>query len=279
MKFERGKYILREGLDDLLKNNSDEEADRKKLWREAWDSKSRYKRMIGLTGLMRSILPERVKEINESLRQKLFPYPGYLPFSPEEYDFKSENIGNGGQSRIYILASRNEKPSWALKILRPDNKSLTYEEQIEELKSEYKKIKGIYKTIPDLIPPEYHLALNDPFEKDRPAAAILQPFINGRIKDLFSHFPEELEKIKEEDPYFKDQLIEFLRVTLEHENRTGEIIDFLGSENVVVVDNKEKGHRLVMIDPHVIYSTWEETNPKKLKRIKTKLGWLKEINY
>lgn len=218
-----------------------------------WAEKPRPKDLENIMhALRRKISRHMPQSIQRFLDDTLYHERG-LPFDTETYDFDGR-IGSGGQSRVYLLQSKKEGvDSLALKVTRQRKQGEDPMPFVENLKKEYEHMREIYEDVPDIVPPQYFLLINDPFYKSYPAAAILQPFEKGELKDFFDLTGEEVALFAQSDDIFKKQVEGFCDVTLRHMEERGEIIDILGKRNVVVVKSRD-GLRLKILDPHPIYS-------------------------
>lgn len=276
--FERYVYRSKSAAEQVLLDDKKESHNltKQELMKKMWTGKSKYERFVSLLRLIKDILPKSLTNIDESKLKDLFYYKKDLPFNPKKYNF-GERIGIGGQSRVYLLESQTkENCSWTIKIATPNIEGKTPLEQVEAFKKEYEYIKKIYKEMPELIPLEHFLMIDDPYHRSKFAAAtILQPFVSGEIRDIFDVKPEELKNMSQKNSFFKEQLEKFCSTTLDYAQENGEVIDLLGPKNVSVVKSEE-GERLVLLDPHLIYST---PGPEKeqQEQIDQALEFLKKV--
>ena len=79
-----------------------------------------------------------------------------LPINPESFDFK-DKIGSGGECNAYLLESREpeKRESVVLKVShfkQGDPRSLAA--QAADYRTEFERVKNIYKDIPDVVPGE-----------------------------------------------------------------------------------------------------------------------------
>lgn len=177
-----------------------------------------------------------------------------LPFNEELYDFEGR-IGDGGQSRVYLLKGKQDDvQSWVIKTTRPEKQGENALAFAKNLQAEHAYMEEVYRDVPELMPEQHILVMEDPFYKGYDVATILQHFEKGEIKDLFSLTPTMITDLAKRDAFFKNQLLSFCQVTLAHEAEHGETIDLLGKENVAVIMNHNIP-RLKVLDLHPLYAS------------------------
>lgn len=236
-----------------------------------WSADSKYEKFVSLLRILKDVLPKSLTDIErEKLKDFLYSLKE-LPFNPEKFNL--ESLDNGGQSKVFLLeAKENDKQSFVLKIIMPDKDGKDPMDQIKLFKAEYEYLKELYKDVPDLIPEEYFLLLRDPQQKNRTAPALIQPFMGKDIKDFFDFTTTDLKDRYFENPKLREQIESFSGITIEHERKTGEVIDMLGPKNVCLTKNNG-AEKLTLLDPHFIYSTPLETEDKK-RRLEERLEFL-----
>lgn len=240
---------------------------------------SKYKRAVALLSLIRNLLP--LTE-NSKKNLEIFRNIDELPISSQAYNFK-DKIGSGGENNVYLLESREpeKRASIVLKInhlLHGDADKLAEEAKI--YKQEYERVKDIYKDVPGVVPEETFMIARDVrkflSKKGRPAIVAMQKFFGTEVHDLFNEISyEELKRLMAREPEFADTLKKFAFDSLRHEEKTGEVIDFLGPKNLSVVKIGQT-HRLVLLDPHVFYST-HSGNKEIDERLHKDLEYLKVL--
>jgi len=246
------------------------------LLNKIFSGKSKYEKILSFLRLAKNILPEKIANIcSDKLKSGLYSEKP-MPFNPEKYKFK-EKIGKGGGCRVYLLESQiKDQPSWVAKILMPSAEGKTPTESLKNYRQDYEYIRNIYREIPEIILPEHFVIISDPFKKGVSAAAAnLQPFMSGEIKDIFRFKPGELKDLSDKSPVFRNQLKKFCSISLENFHKDKKALDFLGEDNVVIVRNEEE-EKLIVLDPHNIYS---QNDPKENRRRRTmeSLKFLKEV--
>lgn len=213
-------------------------------------SKSVRDRAFAILQFARGQIPEL-----ESVYKKFLYNTENFPFAPEDLSFKGK-IGAGMPSVVYLLESRGpEQESWVLKVLQKP------EENIEALlvrakkeRSDYEKIKGWYQSVPDLIPNEFMVIMENPRKGKGPALVILQKFFGYDLKNFFDIPEQELIGMLDSNPELKKQVQAFARVTLDKKRETGEVADIAGYKNLVIAKDGER-ECLRFIDPHWIHSS------------------------
>jgi hypothetical protein len=63
-----------------------------------------------------------------------------------------------------------------------------------------------------------------------------------------------LVSLARENPELGRVLAEFADITVRSEKETGEVVDIFGNKNVSIAKTEE-GYKLLMLDPHVTFST------------------------
>lgn len=260
----RTKTVLEEALIDDRKKPH--ELSNKELLDKALRGSSKYEKILSFLRLAKNIIPEQIINVcGNKLENRLY-FQKTLPFNPEKYKFK-ERIGKGGGCRVYLLESQTkDQPSLVVKILVPDVDGKTIIESINACGVDYEYMKNVYREIPETILPEQFVIIDDPFQRGVSAAGTsLQPFMAGKIKDIFDFKQEELKEISAKNPVFKEQLAKFCSITQENFQKEHKALDFLGKDNVVIVSSEE-GEKLIVLDPYNIYL---KDDPKETRHART----------
>lgn len=215
-------------------------------------------------------------KLSSALEKRLrTDYNEELPYNSLKLEFKRK-VGHGGESRVFLLESRDENmPSFVIKI-NYVNKG-NFEEIIELAKQsakDYDEIKKIYEGVDGLIPDEFHIVIKNPKTK-KPAVAIFQKFFSGKIKDIFELAPEEAAKIIASDENLKNKFNKFMEITLKKRETDGTIIDLAGQANLCLVDRNGKPD-LVFLDPHNS-SKKDFEEKEREEKIESCLNYLTEI--
>lgn len=211
-----------------------------------WRGEGKFSRLVAALALIARATPEKYAP-------KYHYRTESLPFKPEEYEFKEEVLGRGGENDVYLLEARAaDRPSWALKINHRDrgetDKILN---KAKEIKTEYLMIRDWYRNMPELVPEEQMLILESPRD-GRPVIATLQEYRGRSLRDIFKGMKqEELAGLLKADPRLKAELADFVAITREKLVVAGEMVDLLGPRNLSLVKTDE-GERLLLLDPHLI---------------------------
>lgn len=245
---------------------------------DLWLKKPMPEQLNGILYKLKEAAAKNLPQCIEKLIVHFLYHTRDLPFDDELYNFEGY-IGEGGQSRVYFLRSkRDDVQSWVIKTTRPEKQgedALTF---AKNLQAEHAYVEEIYHSIPELMPEQHVLVMNDPFYKGYDVATILQHFEKGEITDIFSLTQEAIAALMKQDEFFKNQLIAFCRLTLEYYAEHRETIDLLGKENVSVVKNHGV-LRLKVLDPHPLYASLGPlVNEKdRRRRLDIRLNFLQDI--
>ncbi|MEX2028983.1 MAG: hypothetical protein WD963_00685 [Candidatus Paceibacterota bacterium] len=273
LNWERASYRLKEGVEEVLREKT--KKGKRELLKESLVAEGKYKKFVSLLSMLKSLSPTKMGPADSTLK-RLFYHSENLPFNPEKFRFEETNLGNGGQMRVYLLESKTNAPSMAIKVPRPENETLDAVKLITRLKQERESIEKLYSAIPDLVPQEHYIVMEDPFKKGRQAATIVEEFIGGEMFDIFSFSPEELHTLTKNDSSFKNQLIKFIQITLRNESTNGEVVDILGPKNIIAVKTQNNSYGLILLDPHGYIKTKGNTDPRQI-RAQEKLDFLKQV--
>jgi hypothetical protein len=208
---------------------------------------SKFERLTAFSGILQSILP--VSEFKYSTNN--------LPFRSEDYEFNGM-IGGGGENDVYELFSKDgSHPSWVLKVNRlygGDVKQLAA--KAKEIDNEYKEVKSWFLKMPGLVPEEHNVIMEDPREK-KPAIVTLQGYYGQEIRDLFKELeygdPEEIFRT---NPRLKTEIFNFIKISRDKLQESGDIVDLIGPKNLSIINVKGQDH-LIILDPHLI------SNPRR----------------
>lgn len=250
-------------------------------WEVLCDSqKGKFRRVQALFSVLRDVIPDPVFK---KLTGKRYEYQGeVLPINVERYEFDARKIGSGEECNVYKLVSLDmERPTLVIKI------DTTTTQNIDGLvtrgkliRSEYEVTKDWYRAIPDCIPEEFQFIGHSP-RGGRKALFTIQKYYGmaDQIHDLFrSYSKEELIEILRSEPELRATFITFSKVTLDRVESHDEVIDTLGNNNVVLVDNPDGRHNLRLLDPHVVKHPNHPVNVDEGKRIRLDLRFLQEVS-
>lgn len=245
---------------------------------ELWLKKPIPEQLNGILHTLKESVTKDLPQCIEKFIVRFLYHTERLPFDKELYDFEGR-IGDGGQSRVYLLKSkRDDAQSWVIKTTRPEKQGGDALAFAKNLKAEHAHIEEVYRDVPELIPEQHIVVMNDPFFKGYDVATILQHFESGEITDLFSLTQEMIADLMQRDEFFRNQLASFCRVTLAHHAEHDETIDLLGKENVAVVKNRDV-LRLKVLDLHPLYASsgpLVDQNDRR-RRLGMRLEFLRDI--
>jgi hypothetical protein len=209
--------------------------------------------------------------------EKYFKDYSKLPFNTSTLEFKGK-ISSGSQSDVYLLESKDRKlPSYALKLLTVGLKGSTVNELAQDLKAEYESTKNVFKDVPEVLPKEMVLILDNPsiHARNEATVGIVERFYGEDLRDFFTGLShEELLNIVKSDPRFRDVLARFTAVSVNHERETGEIMDLTGLNNLSIV-KRDNNYELIFLDPHTAYPQDEHDN--RGERLKKLLAYMEEV--
>lgn len=238
-------------------------------------SPAKSEKLISALCLIKECMPEFLSDsISAKLDRNDF---NKLPFCFEQLEFKGQ-IGRGAISKAYLLESKDKNgPSFVVKIEYKN--SGTVDELMEtarQNREDYKKIREIYSSMPELIPEEITVLLSHR-KSGEPSAATIQKFLGNNLRDVFNDFSrEELLKILRNSRSLGDDFIKFTKISVELERNSSEVIDLLGDKNLSIAKQGEK-FNLVFLDPHLVSST-KSDDEERASRLKKALSYLNEIS-
>src|SRR3989339_477822 len=251
-KFEHNLKLIAKAINEGAEDHEKGSKKPYEIKNEIVGSKGKYNQAVAAVKLIMEMIPGALSEkIKASLNNNDY---SELPFDLEKYNFQ-EKIGRGFVSKVHLLESKQpDQPSYVLK--------LDYYNQgtVDELQTiarqqhrEYEKIKKDYQSIPGLIPNEQTLIVADKKSKT-PTIATLQEFVGGDLRDLFKEInKEELIRLLIENEGFREEFLEFVRISAGMAKEKNEFIDLLGKKNLSIVEKNSEPH-LCFIDPHHISS-------------------------
>jgi hypothetical protein len=187
---------------------------------------AKFDRVASLARLMASMSPA----LGDFIRRRIFR-PARLPFLDS-----IKPLAYGWGSSVFRL----QLPQGAF-VLKVFKRSLGVPlPQVFEVASyyenNYRSAVNVYGWTTGLVVPQKVVIVHGPV-LGAPVAAMLQPMIEGKTKDLFQDFTnEELVRLCHKDPGFRDQFVEFAQRTLKTSSLDDWSLDFLGYKNVVVME-------------------------------------------
>jgi len=185
------------------------------------------------------------------LRERYAYKQDLMPFSPEDYALK-DKIGFGGVNDVFLLQSNKEGVrSYVLKVNLCEWGSGIKDllSVAKEQKKEYERISTVYEGIPGLVPGELYLIMHGPSMR-RPVSAMIQPFVEGDIRDVFVDFKkDELLDLLQKNRSLACQFAMFAEATRADGSLIENELDLLGMNNLAIVGDGG-GERLLLLDPH-----------------------------
>jgi hypothetical protein len=181
----------------------------------------------------------------------------------------------GSGSTVFRL--KQPEADWVLKVYRRSlGKSPQGLAQIaRHFKSKYETVCSWYNGRFDLVPKATFLIIYGHI-LGRPAAAVLQAYIQGKKSDLFlDHSNEELLALMRCEPELADRFNFFVDQTLYAYNNHNLCIDFLGRENLMLVQ-KDGRHQLLVVDNGIFQmDTLRTSRPVVYGQIEARLEQLR----
>lgn len=212
------------------------------------------------------LLPQNEKI--KRLMNRIFEDPKELPFDMERFSFRGR-IGSSSECEVLLLESReNGLPSYVLKIQKRDSRDNLDDEvrTLNQEKREYEDIQKLYGAIPDFIPKEFSLIVQNPSKYIKESRiALVQQFQGFDLRDFFDDLSEgEILRLCKQDPKFLTNLRSFLDITQKTLDEQGMIIDIFGQKNLVVARDGNK-FKLMFLDRHLFYmkddkESWDKVN-------------------
>lgn len=247
------QYRVREAAQEGFSDEGEEDKTRFDFLSGALKVQSKSERTRNFFKLLKSFVPEKFRPSQNTLNE-FFYDSSQLPFDTENYDFSETSIARGAQAKLYLLESKDvTKKSIALKVYKPLREKVDVEEHAKILRGEVEKAKTIYSSMPELVPDEHYLIMEDPFMKGSKAVALIEEFYGKDIQDFFAYDTEKLKKEVSQDPELKKFILQFIEITLKHLDETGELVDIIGDKNLVLAKT-DKGRSMRLLDPHNFHS-------------------------
>lgn len=183
----------------------------------------------------------------------------------------------GSGSTVFFL-KRPDK-DWVLKVYRRSlgKKGHSLAAIAQHFKDKYETVCSWYNGRCTLVPPAHFLILCGP-TFGSPAAAVLQPYIHGRKSDFFLDYSnQELLLMMKKEPELAEQFCFFVEQTLLVYTKHDLCVDFLGRENLMLVE-KDGRHQLFVVDNGIFQmSILESSVPAVYGRIKARLERLQYL--
>lgn len=224
---------------------------------------SKYLRLTAFLHLIENAIPASLLD----KYKKSFYDVSRLPFDLNEYSFEGR-IGHGSESIVYLLKAKEKGDlSYVLKMLRPikykDTNTNTLIELAKKRKQECEDMKKLFSAMPDLIPEENFVIMENPKRGEGGVVVSVQKFGGYDMKDLFDVPIEEIQKIYKENSDFQKEMKTFAKINMQMYQEKGEMIDLTGPNNVSLIRTEEGNTHLVFIDPHLTCSNDPKNSEEK----------------
>jgi hypothetical protein len=227
-----------------------------------------YNRVATAINLVDDVIPGTARAVSTMLTRSM-----RLPFALNRVELMSYGSG----ATVFLL--RGHSHDQVLKVYR---ESLGRDREgvmavIDYYRSKYETVRAWYNGRVQLVPPAQFLILHGPILK-RPAAAILQPYIDGDKHDLFEDFNDEaLLELVRQDTFLAEQFVFFVRRTLSVYTDQGLCLDFVGRDNLMLVRN-DNGWRLLIIDNGIFEpAVLRQKTPATVAQLESRLERLRHL--
>lgn len=226
---------------------------------------SRFNRAASIVRIIDRVIPG----VSKRLSRRIY-INSQFPWSP----VSTELIARGSGAAVFKL-------NWSSgpKVVRIYRRSLGHSldgllRVASYYQNRYRLLCGWYGGSLGLIPEMEFLVLKGPHLVG-PVAASLQPYIHGQKSDLFLDFSdEELLRLLKAHPLVREQFLFFARQTLRQWDEGKMCLDFLGKQNVMIVNQGGK-HRLCLPDLGIFeFETLAEKHPRKISQIEKRINRL-----
>jgi hypothetical protein len=214
------------------------------LFKEGVGKRDRLGAALQVINLM---LPQPAKD---AIRSKLDYTQDKMPFLPDDYELEGNR--SGGMNDVFLLESKNNEVSYVLKVLKDEVGESNTNKLVAiatEQKRDYDNVSEKFAHMQDFVPPEYFIIAHGP-RSGEPSVVAIQPFIGGRIRDIFSDInKEELVDLLSKNGALKNQLREFVKVIKENKFLIDNELDLIGQNNLAVV-GEGGNEKLLLLDAH-----------------------------
>lgn len=188
-------------------------------------------------------------------------------------------IDYGGEQDVFLIETDGKK-----KVLKIDRQSLGLQGQdllkrAKQKRDEYETILSCYSRVPHFIQEEEQLIVHSHL-LSMPAVATVQPFIEGKIRDFFEDYrAAELKALLMDNAFIQRQFLLFAEALLERYGDQHECIDILGPKNLSVIEEDGHSPRLLLVDPHVIYTPelLAECPPDTAEHLEQRIEYIRHI--
>jgi hypothetical protein len=224
-----------------------------------------YTRLAAAVQAVSGLWPGGTARLSHSLLR-----PAGLPLRPEDLAL----LGYGSGATVFSFTSGGRR--WVLKVYRRSlgQRPAKVAAVATELRQKYQTLRAWYA---GLLPPSLMLILHSPLLGTR-AAAMLQPFLAGRLQDPFSDLSEQnLRQLLDTDEHLRDQFRFFARRTMQAYFEQGYCFDMLGHQNLVMEED-DNGRHLWIIDNGIFDVAYlEQRSPPVAQRLSERIAYLRAL--
>lgn len=234
----RNKFLYRQ-LDAVLTSSLHAEKGRREHLRAVFSPISKCSdRIAAIMCLLDGVFPGTRKGA-----QRILLRPNSIPFPCDHIEL----LGAGSGSAVFLIEAAGERS--VLKSYRRSIGSgrLSLLEMAAFYRNKFETVNSWYSGPHDIVAPAWFFIYRG-LLLGRPVVGCLQRFVAGEMRDLLNDFSDqELVRMAEEDAAFRESLAFFAKRTLEIRSREGLCIDLLGTQNLIVVRERESW-KLKLID-------------------------------
>ena len=194
---------------------------------------SNYNRISSLLNLLDQVQPGFAEGMARNLiRVKNFPLAGY----------RISLLAYGSGSTVFLL--KNGQGQKVLKVYRRSLGQPARQawEVAKEYQDKHKKLVTWFNNEDQIVIPSQFLVLHGPL-LGIPSAALLQPYVSGKIYDLFLDFTiMEAIRLAKGQEQLRLQLLNFTSRLFQAMDETGLCFDLVGRENLMLVEESGRMH-------------------------------------
>lgn len=199
------------------------------LWSVFRPKSSNYNRISSAINLLDHIAPGSSQRLASSLlRLNHFPVKGF--------DVRLLAYGSG--ATVFLLENGQER-----KVLKVFRRSLAGPghkvwEVAREFQEKHETLRAWFNHSEEMVIPSTFLVLHGPL-LGAAAAAVLQPYVAGKVRDIFLDYsPDEAVSLLRSSARLKAQYLHFANQVLASMEEAKTCFDFVGRENLMLVENK-----------------------------------------
>jgi hypothetical protein len=227
-----------------------------------------FDRVPSIVNVIDKIIPGFSIYLSRSLCSSIL-----LPFGNTSIELL--NYGSG--ATVFLLQAGDERK--VLKIYRRSlGKRLDGMLAVAaEFNGKYKFLTSCYNRGFDLVTMSDFLIVNGPV-LGSPAAAILQPYIYGKKRDIFTEFSDdELISLMRKHDHLRKQFITFVEQTVEVFSKGEVCFDVLGAYNLMLVEHCGD-LRLVVVDNGIFdLAAIRKRSPAVFSRLEERIARMKDL--